>query len=319
MKIFYIINAIFIKVEKMKEKIKNLQEDLLKFINNKYCISNINGEVKTQIPNLDFYFSNEKTQFNTIIYEPSICIILQGEKIVDFGSEVYQYNSNEYLISSTHIPAKVKIKKTPYVSFRIKFELEEIYNVIKNINQEKLIFKEKSEKGLFFNNIDEKLFEPICRLIKLLNRQEDEIKYLYPLIIKEILFILIKDESGYFLNKFAMEGTVSNKIIKTISDIKDNFNKKLNVKQLARNIDMSESSLYQNFKTITSMSPIQFQKKIRLEEAKLMLLNQNITACEVAFIVGYESPSQFSREYSKMFGMAPKAHISYLKSLNKKI
>lgn len=319
MKIFYIINAIFIKVEKMKEKIKNLQEDLLKFINNKYCISNINGEVKTQIPNLDFYFSNEKTQFNTIIYEPSICIILQGEKIVDFGSEVYQYNSNEYLISSTHIPAKVKIKKTPYVSFRIKFELEEIYNVIKNINQEKLIFKEKSEKGLFFNNIDEKLFEPICRLIKLLNRQEDEIKYLYPLIIKEILFILIKDESGYFLNKFAMEGTVSNKIVKTISDIKDNFNKKLNVKQLARNIDMSESSLYQNFKTITSMSPIQFQKKIRLEEAKLMLLNQNITACEVAFIVGYESPSQFSREYSKMFGMAPKAHISYLKSLNKKI
>ncbi|AXH10815.1 AraC family transcriptional regulator [Malaciobacter halophilus] len=303
----------------MKEKIKNLQEDLLKFINNKYCISNINGEVKTQIPNLDFYFSNEKTQFNTIIYEPSICIILQGEKIVDFGNEVYQYNSNEYLISSTHIPAKVKIKKTPYISFRIKFELEEIYNVIKNINQEKLIFKEKSEKGLFFNNIDEKLFEPICRLIKLLNRQEDEIKYLYPLIIKEILFILIKDESGYFLNKFAMEGTVSNKIVKTISDIKDNFNKKLNVKQLARNIDMSESSLYQNFKTITSMSPIQFQKKIRLEEAKLMLLNQNITACEVAFIVGYESPSQFSREYSKMFGMAPKAHISYLKSLNKKI
>ncbi|WP_228135583.1 helix-turn-helix domain-containing protein [Halarcobacter anaerophilus] len=82
---------------------------------------------------------------------------------------------------------------------------------------------------------------------------------------------------------------------------------------MAKLIDMSESSLYQNFKTITSMSPIQFQKKIRLEEAKLMLLNQNIEASEVAFAVGYESPSQFSREYSRMFGMSPKAHAEFLK------
>lgn len=301
----------------MEEKIKKLQEDLLNFVDNKYSISDINGEVKTQIPNLDFYFSTEKTQFNAIIYEPSLCIILQGEKAVDFGSERYEYSPREYLISSTHIPAKVKIleatKQIPYVSFRIKFELEDIYDVIKNMNQKKLVINEKSEKGLFFNDIDEKLFEPIYRLVKLLDREEDEIDYLYPLIIKEILFILINDKSGYFLNKFAMEGTVSNKIVKAISDIKDNFNEKLNVKELARNIDMSESSLYQNFKTITSMSPIQFQKKIRLEEAKMMLLNQNIEASQVAFAVGYESPSQFSREYSRMFGMSPKAHAEFLR------
>jgi AraC-like DNA-binding protein len=98
-----------------------------------------------------------------------------------------------------------------------------------------------------------------------------------------------------------------------ISKIKENFNEKLNVKELARFIDMSESSLYDNFKTITSMTPIQFQKKIRLEEAKLMLLNQNIEASQVAFEVGYESPSQFSREYSRMFGMSPKAHAQYLR------
>ena len=301
----------------MQEKIKNLQKELLEFVDKKYSISNINGEVKTEIPNLDFYFSNEKTQFNAIIYEPSLCIILQGKKAIDFGNEMYQYSPSEYLISSTHIPARVKIleatKNTPYASFRIKFKLEDIYEVIKNMNQKKLIINERSEKGLFFNNMDEKLFEPIYRLVKLLEREEDEIDYLYPLIIKEILFILINDKSGYFLNKFAMEGTVSNKIVKAISDIKDNFNEKLNVKELARNIDMSESSLYQNFKTITSMSPIQFQKKIRLEEAKLMLINQNIEASEVAFSVGYESPSQFSREYSRMFGMSPKAHAQYLR------
>jgi AraC-like DNA-binding protein len=186
--------------------------------------------------------------------------------------------------------------------------------VIKYIDSEKLALNAKSEKGLFFDEMNEKLYDAVFRLIRLLNSGNSEINYLYPMIIKEILFILINDKSGYFLNKFAMEGTVSNKVVHAISEIKENFNERLNVKDLARMIDMSESSLYQNFKTITSMSPIQFQKKIRLEEAKLMLLNQNIEASEVAFAVGYESPSQFSREYSRMYGMSPKAHTDFLRT-----
>jgi AraC-like DNA-binding protein len=300
----------------MEKIIESFRVNALEFIKNKYTL-NINGGLQTPIPNLDFYFSNEPTEFNAIIYEPSLCIILQGKKAVGFGEELYSYGPQEYLLSSTHVPAKVRIleatKEVPYASFRIKFDLEDIYDVIKNINSQKLMMSAKSEKGLFFDDLNEKLYDPVFRLIKLLNQSKEEIDYLSPLIIKEILFILINDKSGYFLNKFAMEGTVSNKIVKAISEIKDNFNEKLNVKELARMIDMSESSLYQNFKTITSMSPIQFQKKIRLEEAKLMLLNQNIDASEVAFAVGYESPSQFSREYSRMFGMSPKAHADYLR------
>jgi len=300
----------------MEKIIESFRVDTLEFIKNKYTL-NINGGLQTPIPNLDFYFSNEPTEFNAIIYEPSLCIILQGKKAVGFGEELYSYGPQEYLLSSTHVPAKVRIleatKEVPYASFRIKFDLEDIYDVIKNINSQKLMMSAKSEKGLFFDDLNEKLYDPVFRLIKLLNQSKEEIDYLSPLIIKEILFILINDKSGYFLNKFAMEGTVSNKIVKAIAEIKNNFNEKLNVKELARMIDMSESSLYQNFKTITSMSPIQFQKKIRLEEAKLMLLNQNIDASEVAFAVGYESPSQFSREYSRMFGMSPKAHADYLR------
>ncbi|QDF29588.1 AraC family transcriptional regulator [Halarcobacter anaerophilus] len=300
----------------MENLVEKLQKDALDFIETKYTL-NINGGLQTEISNLDFYFSDETTEFNAIVYEPSLCIILQGSKAVGFGNELYNYGPKEYLLSSTHVPAKVKVleasKEKPFVSFRIKFELEDIYDVIKNIDTQKLALDSKSEKGLFFDEINEKLYDPILRLIKLLDKEQEEINYLSSLIIKEILFILINDKSGYFLNKFAMEGTVSNKIVKAISEIKDNFNEKLNVKELAKLIDMSESSLYQNFKTITSMSPIQFQKKIRLEEAKLMLLNQNIEASEVAFAVGYESPSQFSREYSRMFGMSPKAHAEFLK------
>lgn len=300
----------------MKDIIEDFRLNTLELIKDKYTLD-IEGGLQTDIPNLDFYFSTEPTEFNAIIYEPSLCIILQGNKAVGFGEELYSYGPKNYLLSSTHVPAKVKIleatKEKPYASFRIKFDLEDIYDVIKNIDPNKLMMSAKSEKGLFFNELDEKLYNPVYRLIKLLNQSKEEINYLYPLIIKEILFILINDKSGYFLNKFAMEGTVSNKIVHAISEIKDNFNEKLNIKELARLINMSESSLYQNFKTITSLSPIQFQKKIRLEEAKLMLLNQNIEASEVAFAVGYESPSQFSREYSRMFGMSPKAHADYLK------
>jgi len=300
----------------MKKNLEKFRMNTLAFIKQKYTLD-IEGVLQTDISNLDFYFSSEPTEFSAIMYEPSLCVILQGNKAVGFGDELYNYGPKEYLLSSTHIPAKVKIleasKEQPYVSFRIKFNLEDIYDVIKNIDPKKLMMSAKSEKGLFFDDLNEKLYESIYRLIRLLDESKEAIEYLSALIIKEILFILINDKSGYFLNKFAMKGTISNKIVQAISEIKENFNEKLNVKELAQLIDMSESSLYQNFKTITSMSPIQFQKKIRLEEAKLMLFNQNIDASEVAFAVGYESPSQFSREYSRMYGMSPKAHADFLR------
>ena len=158
------------------------------------------------------------------------------------------------------------------------------------------------------------LYEPILRLIKLIERPKEDIDFLSPLILKEILYILVNEKSGYFLNKFAMEGTTSNKIVKAIAEIKTHFNEKLNMAALAKRIDMSESHLYQNFKTITSLSPLQFQKKLRLEEAKRMLALRNIDISEIAFLVGYESPSHFSREYSRMFGMPPKAHLKSLHS-----
>ena len=155
-----------------------------------------------------------------------------------------------------------------------------------------------------------RLYEPISRLIKLLDKPNEDINYLSPFIIKEILYTLVNDKSGYFLNKFAMEGTTSNKIVKVISEIKNNFTEKLNIKELADLIQMSESSLYQNFKTVTSLSPIQFQKKLRLEEAKQLLMVRNIEVSEAAYLVGYESPSQFSREFSRMFGVAPKTYLT---------
>jgi AraC-like DNA-binding protein len=294
----------------MTDSIDSYRFELIDFLKLKYSFS---GAIQSYIPCLDFYFSEKPSEFNSIMYEPSLCIILQGSKAVGFGDNLYNYNSKEYLLSSTYVPAKVQIleasQEKPYISLRIRFKIEDIYEVLKNTNPEKLLFTKKSEKGLFFDEMSERLYNPIAKLVKLLDKPKEDINYLSPFIIKEILFILINDKSGYFLNKFAMEGTISNKIVKVINEIKDNFSDKLSIKELADLINISESSLYQNFKTITSMSPLQFQKKLRLEEAKQLLLGRNIEIAEVAYIVGYESPSQFSREFSRMFGTSPKAFI----------
>lgn len=276
------------------------------------------GDIQSDINALDFYISSKPTELTSIVYEPSICIILQGNKEVDFGDKQFYYDCNKYLLASTHIPAKVRIlqasQNEPYVSLRIKFSLEDIYEVLKETKQKRFSYSKNIEKGLFFDDLNMRLYEPISRLTLLLSKPKDEIEYMSKLIIKEILYVLISHEkSGYFISKFALDGTASNKIVNAIIEIKNSFNEKLNIKELARKIDMSESSFYQYFKTITSMSPIQFQKKLRLEEAKNMLLRQNIEASEVAFAVGYESPSQFSREYSRMFGMSPKAHREQLR------
>lgn len=294
----------------MHSNLENLRSEMIDFLSATYPLE---GDVQSEISNLDFFFSKSPTQQINILYEPSLCVILQGHKAVGFGDETLSYDNEEYLISSTHLPAKMKILEAsedkPYMSLRVKFSLEDIYELLKTLKPHEEKLDKNAQKGLYFGNMDIELYESIHRFIMLLKRPKEDIEYLSPLLVKEILYNLVKSKGGTFLRKFSQAGTTSNKITKVISQIKDNFDEKLNIKELAYSVDMSESSLYQHFKTITTMSPIQFQKNLRLEEAKQLLLLKDIEISEAAFQVGYESPSQFSREFSRMFGLSPKAYI----------
>ncbi len=292
-----------------------LPVNLISYIEN-FCKED--GLHDTKIPSLKFYTTTEKSEFQSIIYEPSICIALQGEKAVGFGDDMYSYNSSKYLLTCTNVPADIKIKtaskQTPYVSLVLSFSLEEIYEVIKDANEILSKSIKKIQNPLRFNKLDNTLLEPVYRLVQILDKPQKMIDFMYPLIKKEIIYILLQNDKD-FLKNYVMEGTLTNHIVKAISEIKNNFNNSINMANLAKDIGISEASLYQNFKKVTSMSPLQYQKKIRLEEAKQMLLSKNIEASEVAFSVGYESPSQFSREYSRMYGMSPKAHSEYLRQV----
>ena len=279
--------------------------------------SNTEGLILTNISSLKFYTTTQISEFVSIIYEPSLCIAIQGSKAVGFGDEMYSYSSEKYLIVSTHIPANVRIeeasKEKPYYSIIINFTLEQIYDVIKELNDDLQESKNKIlQKSLCFDVLDDFLLEPLFRLLKL-SQRKDNVEFLSNLILKEIIYILLQRNSDFF-KQYVLEGNIANQIVKAITEIKDNFSQSINMKNLTKNIGMSESSLYNNFKKITTMSPLQFQKKIRLEEAKQMLINQNLDAAQVAFEVGYESPSQFSREYSRMFGMSPKAHCDFIRN-----
>ena len=287
---------------------------LTEYIKN-YCKDE--GITHTSIPSLKFYITSDESQFRSIIYEPSLCIALQGEKAIGFGDNLYGYSPSQYLLACTNIPANVKINKAskehPFISLAISFTTEQIYEVLKDTNSVKTQNKKKLEDSFCFNSLDEELLEPISRLVRLLDKPQQTIDFMYPLLIKEIIYVLLENNSE-FLKHYVLEGTITNQIVKAISQIKNNYNEIINMSNLAKEIGISEASLYQNFKKITLMSPLQYQKKIRLEEAKHMLANQNIEASSVAFAVGYESPSQFSREYTRMFGMSPKAHSNKLKS-----
>ena len=292
-----------------------LKEQTKEFLLEKY---GVNGLVQSDIDSLDFYISEKTHDFINVIYNPSLCIILQGEKSVGFGDEMSGYNEQRYLLTSTYMPLRVSLtdasKEKPYISLSLKFSMDEIYEVLKNvkIREENM---QKSQRGIFFGDLTEEILEPVLRFVWLLEKPKEKIKSLSDLAKKEILYMLTtNDKSGYFLSKFAMQGSVSNKILHAVAKIKNEFSQKLNMKEVARECDTSESSLYHNFKVVTSLSPIAFQKKIRLEEAKNMLVTKNISVAQAAFDVGYESTSQFSREYTRMFGMPPKIHSEILRS-----
>lgn len=280
-----------------------------------YC-TNI-GRVETKIPLFSFFTAIQESEFQHIIYEPSLCIALQGEKAVGFAGQMYSYNSTKYLLTCTNIPADIKIgkcsKDNPYIALVLRFTLEEIYEVIKETKDSTTKNNKTIQTPLCFNKLDETLIEPLYKLVKLLDKPQEMIDFIAPLIKKEIIYILLQN-NGEFLKNYVLEGTLANKIVKVISEIKNNFMEPINIAKITQDIGMSEASFYQNFKKVTSMSPLQYQKKIRLEEAKQMLLSQNLAAHEVAFNVGYESASQFSREYSRMYGMSPKAHSEFLRT-----
>ncbi|UFH60486.1 AraC family transcriptional regulator [Sulfurovum mangrovi] len=286
------------------QALKSYQEEIKNKIEAAYHDENL---IYTPMEQLCFYYKTEPTDMLATVYEPSLCIIVQGAKEVGVGEELIPYDPDKYLLASVHMPARVRITEAspqkPYAGLTITFTMEQIFDVLKDIPS-RPNHTGTAKSGLYFGEMNKRLIEAVSRLVSLLDSTED-IPVLSPLIIKEILYTVMCDDGGYIFRQYVRDGSVEQRVVEAITKIKDGYKSPLNVKELARSVSMSESSLYHNFKKITAMSPLQFQKNLRLQEARQLLISQNIEAAQVAFEVGYESPSQFSREYARMFGLPP--------------
>ncbi|EGQ7847593.1 AraC family transcriptional regulator [Vibrio parahaemolyticus] len=273
------------------------------------------NQYDTPISGLRFSRWTTPTPPTSYTHNPSICLIAQGRKRVLLGEESFIYDANHFLISSVDLPIIANIieasEEQPYLGLIMELDLTEISQLI--VDSELAFTQSKeAQKGIAVGELSESLLDAFVRLAELLDEGQN-IKILAPIIKREIFYRLLMSEQGTRLHQIVTAGSHSHQIAKAIDCLKNNFVKPLSVGDLASYTGMSKSSFYTHFRSMTSMTPLQFQKKLRLSEARRLMLTENLDAMAATFKVGYESPSQFSREYSRLFGAPPSKDIKSLR------
>jgi AraC-like DNA-binding protein len=275
------------------------------------------GFHRTAIARLDFARESAVSRTLPGVSAPMLAIIVQGKKAALLGEETYCYGAGQYLILSVDLPISGFITEAtpeqPYLGFKLDLDPRQLGEIITAQTSVITSKKETSVKGFFVSTADVPLLDCALRLTKLLDTPQD-IPMLAPMITQEIYYRLLMGEQCEAVRQIATSGSNMQRIAQVIQHIKTDFTKSLRIEDLADRAKMSPSSFHHHFKQVTSMSPLNYQKQLRLLEARRLMLTEKSTAATAADRVGYESPSQFSREYSRMFGAPPIQDIERLLS-----
>lgn len=273
-----------------------------------------NEDCATSIPALLFFRREAITQPCACLVEPSVVLVAQGTKQMLVGDEVYPYDLDRFLITSVDLPASSQVTDAspdkPCVGLVLKLDLRVIADLIAQGGLTPP-GERAADRGMALGEITIPLLEAFKRLLDLLD-DPAAIPVLSPLIQREIHYRLLMSDQAARLWQIVSAGSQSQRISKAIDWLKINYAQPLRIEELAGRIQMSPSSLHHHFRQLTAMSPLQYQKWLRLNEAKRLMLNEHLDAASAAFQVGYESPSQFSREYGRLFGAPPKRDIEGL-------
>lgn len=268
------------------------------------------GEGKTQtiIPFLSIIRRSQPTPFTQAVLTPSFCLVIQGSKKIHLGHEVIQYYGGDFLASLIDMPTAGHViqatKELPYVGFRVDFTTKEIADVVTEAGINVKPRDKKLTSAAFVGKADDDILEIFIKLVKVLDKPE-EAPFLSPLLKREMIFRLLRGTYGHLFFQQVLFDKNTDGIGKVIEWIKNNYTSSFTVDELAKTNKMSISALHQKFKAITTMSPLQYQKQLRLQEARLLILSGAKDITTAALEVGYESPSQFSREYRRVFGLPP--------------
>ena len=275
------------------------------------------GRLETGISTLALARRDAPTEPISHMYEPSICLVAQGAKRVLLGGDTYVYDVRHFLITSVDLPTVVQVIKAsrekPCLSLLLKLDRREISQLMVDSHLPPPR-AHQSSRGMATGEVTLPLLSAFQRLIDLLAEPND-IPILAPIIQREILYRLLVGDQGTRLRQIASAGSQSQQVARAIDWLKSNFTRPLRIDDLASQVNMSPSTFHHHFRTLTAMSPLQYQKWLRLNEARRLMLTENTDAATAAFNVGYESPSQFSREYSRLFGSPPLRDISNLRQI----
>ena len=273
--------------------------------------------VETAIPRLVLARRREPSQPLSLMHEPSVCVIAQGAKRVQVGGDAYVYDESRYLISSVDLPTFVQVIKAslekPYLGLVLKIDLHGISQLMVNSHLPPPR-PQRSSRGIATGEMTIQLLAAFQRLVDLLD-EPTAIPILAPMIEREICYRLLVGDQGARLRQIASAGSQSQQIARAIDWLKRHFSQPLRIDTLAAQANMSTSTFHHHFRQVTAMSPLQYQKRLRLNEARRLMLTGDYNTATAAFKVGYESPSQFSREYSRLFGAPPVRDISNLRRL----
>ncbi len=274
--------------------------------------------VVTKIPEL-ILFRRESITLPTVgMYEPSICVMAQGAKRIQLGGDTFVYDSRHYLITSVDLPTFVQVtdasREKPCLGFMLKLDQAEISQLM--LDQRLPSPRpQQSSRGMAIGDVTLSLITAFQRLLALL-LEPDDIPVLAPMIRREIYYRLLVGDQGLRLRQMAAIESQNRQIARAIEWIKINFSHSVKIEELASQVGMSPSTFHHHFRTITAMSPLQYQKKLRLNEARRLMLSERLDATTAGTQVGYESPSQFSREYRRLFGNSPLRDIRSLREMS---
>jgi AraC-like DNA-binding protein len=274
------------------------------------------GVNRTSLDGVDVLRSSFPTDPIPILHNPAVCFVAQGKKQTLLGSEALVYEPYQFLIVSAELPISGQILEAspdrPYLCMRIDLDPIAIGGVIQDAfpSGAKL---EPPKRGIDVSVAPPQLMDAVLRLACLLEAERTDRQILVPLAEREIIYRLLMGEQAARLQQIAFAGSKLSQINRAITIIKENYAQGLKVDEIAERVGMSISSFHEHFRAVTSMSPLQYQKHIRLQEARRLLLAQACDAASAGFTVGYESPSHFSREYSRHFGLPPKRDIEKMR------
>ncbi|MDN2700637.1 AraC family transcriptional regulator [Janthinobacterium sp. SUN100] len=278
------------------------------------------GDYATAIGNLTFHRQSSVTESLFHAARPSVAIIAQGAKDVTLGTETFHYSRMQYLLTSVDLPVQVRVVEAsvdkPHLCVVLGIDIADVAALLDSESggdsaaQQKIL---PAARGISVSDVSPELLDAMLRLVRLLDKP-GEIAALAPLIRRELTYRLLNGPVGARLRHMALASSQSHQVGQAIDWIKHHYAQPLRIEHLAGMANMSMSSLHHHFKAITAMTPMQYQKLLRLQEARRLMLVEQIDAGTAGYRVGYASESQFSREYSRQFGRAPMRDVGQVRA-----